>query len=92
MNITLNVSDQVGVQVNNMPMSDRDKFGEQALKEMLKKYQDSLSKAKTPTKQKGKWAKIAEDAHRESPLRGMSDELNKYSKEFRDNFAFKHDE
>ena len=92
MNITLSVSDQIGVRVNNMPISDRDKFGEQALKDMLEKYEQSLSETTTPTKKKSKWAKIAEDMHNESPLHGLSEELNAISKEFRDDFSFKHDE
>jgi hypothetical protein len=39
----------------------------------------------------GRWAKIADDMHKDSPLHGLSDEVNKASQEFRDNFAFNHD-
>ena len=59
---------------------------------MLKKYQQSLIETKKSIKQKGKWAEIAEDMHKESPLHGLSEELNEISREFRDGFAFKHDE
>ena len=39
-----------------------------------------------------KWAKYAERIHRESPLRGASEYVLKCSKEFRENFEFKHDQ
>jgi len=38
-----------------------------------------------------RWKRLAEKAHKESPLLGASQVLDKYSREFRDEFAFKHD-
>ena len=89
MNVTINVPDQVGEAINQLP--NRDSVDLHELKKIIEKYEQSLSKTTIPTKQKGKWAKFAEKAHRESPLKGMSEELNKLSREFRDEFAFEHD-
>ena len=38
---------------------------------------------------KSKWAEVAERISKESPLRGVGEELRKASREFRDNFHFR---
>ncbi len=42
--------------------------------------------------QSSKWAKIAQQAHDESPLHGLSSYVLACSQEIRDNFVFQHDE
>ena len=39
-----------------------------------------------------KWARIAQEAHQESPLRGLSNDVLACSQEIREHFAFAHDE
>jgi hypothetical protein len=39
--------------------------------------------------EENRWVKFAEKMHRESPLLGQSEEVNKYVREFRDSFAFR---
>jgi hypothetical protein len=41
------------------------------------------------TKEKGKWAKAAEELSREAPLTGLGKEFLKHTKRFRKNFALK---
>ena len=43
------------------------------------------------TPKKGRWAAVAERFHKESPLLGISEEVMKNTREFRDSFEFKHD-
>ena len=38
-----------------------------------------------------KWAKVAQEAHAESPLQGLSEYVLACSQEIRDNFVFYHD-
>ena len=83
MNITISVPDDIEMEFKELPNAHQ--FAVEALREKMKGYRQK-------TTQKGKWAKIAERIHKESPLHGLSDELNKSSREFRDNFSFKHDE
>ncbi|MBF0344313.1 MAG: antitoxin family protein [Nitrospirae bacterium] len=44
------------------------------------------------TEQTSKWARLAEEMRRESPLRGHSADLLKLIQEFREDFTFRHDE
>ena len=89
-NITINVPDQVGEAINQLP--NRDSVDLHELKIIIEKYEQSLSEKTAPTKQKGKWAKLVAEIKEEKLLYGLSEEMNKNSREFRDNFAFKHDE
>lgn len=43
-------------------------------------------------KQPSKWALLAENIHKESPLKGHGEDLLKLVHEFREDFAFKHDD
>ncbi len=58
---------------------------------MIEKYRDAIQETSTLTKQRSKWVTIAEEIHDESPLHGLSREVNEASQKFRDHFAFKHD-
>ncbi|MEO5327830.1 MAG: hypothetical protein H7829_06255 [Magnetococcus sp. THC-1_WYH] len=89
MNITINVPDQVGEEINNL--KNRDDMEIQDLITMLEKYRDTIQKTSTLTEKKSKWSTIAEEIHNESPLHGLSREVNEASQEFRDHFYFKHD-
>ena len=86
MNITINVPDEVGRKINKLP--NRDKLELSELIKMLEKYRDLSTISPTVIEQKGKWAKIAQKIHKESPLHGLSEEVNKSSREIRENFAF----
>jgi hypothetical protein len=55
----------------------------------LQKEAKSLKKSPAPS---SKWAQIAQEAHEESPLQGLSTYVLACSREIRDNFAFPHDE
>lgn len=85
MDIIINVPDKIGMEINKLP--NRDELAAQALKNMLEENRQSLNKISTT----GKWAKFAEEVRRESPLHELSEEFNKTSREFRDNFEFNHD-
>ena len=91
MNIIINVPDKLGAEIISQ-LPDRDEIATQAFKEALEKYKKNLTKTISPTQEKGKWAKFAEEIKKEKLLYGLSEEVNKCSQEIRDNFAFKHDE
>ena len=40
------------------------------------------------SEEENKWTRFAEEMHRESPLRGRSEEVNARVREFRDSFSF----
>ncbi|MBF0551098.1 MAG: hypothetical protein HQK60_11250 [Deltaproteobacteria bacterium] len=40
------------------------------------------------TEKKGRWAKAIERLSQEDSLKGLSEEVNKLAREFRDNFSF----
>ncbi len=44
------------------------------------------------TQQKNKWILFAEKMHKESPLLGQSEEINKHVREFRNSFSFEREE
>ena len=90
MNITINVPDQVGNAIKQLP--DRDIVDLHKLKIIIEEYEESLKISSAPVNQNGKWADLVAKIKEEKLLYGMSEEINKSSKEFRDNFAFKHDE
>ena len=90
MNITVNIPDKLGIEVLNQ-LPNRDEIATQAFKEALERFNQSLFETNTSNKQKGRWAKFAEEIKQEKLLYGLSEEVNNYSREFRDNFAFKHD-
>jgi hypothetical protein len=56
------------------------------------RLQQEAKSLKTPHAQLSKWVKIAQEAHDESPLQGLSDYVLACSREIRNNFAFPHDE
>jgi hypothetical protein len=90
MNITINVPDQLGTEINQLP--NRDQMATQALRKMLEEYRHSMQETTTPTKQKGKWAKFAENIElNKDKYRGVSEQVQKDSKEFRENFIFNDD-
>ena len=91
MNITINVPDKLGAEVISQ-LPNRDEIATQAFKKALESHKKTLLKTSSPTKEKGRWAKFAEEIKKEKLLYGLSEEVNKYSQEFRDNFAFKHDD
>ena len=86
MEITISVPDDVGREINSQ--HNRDYLELPELIRMLEKYRDSSKVSSAPIKQKGKWTEIAEKIHRESPLHGLSEEVNKSSRKIRENFAF----
>ena len=92
MNITINVPDQVGEAINQLP--NRDSVDLHELKIIIEKYERSLSEATTGTtkKQTGKWANLVNELKKEKLLYGLSEEINKNSQEIRNNFVFKCDE
>jgi|GEM_PF-4558044 len=60
----------------------------QELEKLLEiKKEQALEESTEPSK----WAKIAQDAHDESPLDGLSEYVMKDVAEFRDNFHMKND-
>ena len=52
-----------------------------------------IVESKTPkSEQPSKWAKVAQEAQETSPLSGLSGYIQECSKEFREDFEFKHDQ
>ena len=69
---------------------------EEVLQKLITQFEIHLKEEakhlkKSPV-QPSKWAKIAQQAHNESPLHGLSSYVVACSQEIRDNFAFQHDE
>lgn len=50
------------------------------------RIRDTLNRALP--EEENKWVRFAEEMHRESPLRGRSEELTARDREFRDRFSF----
>lgn len=88
-NITINVPDQVGEAISQLPNCDE--LATQALKDMLEKYGQSLGKASTANNA-NKWQEMLHQIEKNRPyLSGVSDTILKDSKEFRENFVFNDD-
>ncbi|MEO5358652.1 MAG: UPF0175 family protein [Nitrospirae bacterium YQR-1] len=51
----------------------------------------AVTTVQTDEQKSSKWALLAEKIHQDSPLNGHSEDLLKLVKEFREDFAFKHD-
>ena len=91
MEITISVPDEVGKEINSLPGRDNLELTE--LISMLEKYRQSLiispTSKKEYNKKTGKWAKFSEEIKKNSSLyRGVSEKIQKDSKEFRENFVF----
>ena len=84
-NITINVPDQVGEAINQLP--NRDSVDLYELKKIIENYEQSLSKTTTPNK----WQHLADRVRKNPPLSGAGDQVLQDSKEFRENFAFSND-
>lgn len=50
---------------------------------------DTTNQPLKADREKGRWAKIAREISRKSPLRGKGDSLRKASRTFRENFCFR---
>jgi len=89
MDITINVPDAIGKELKKLPNSNN--LSLKDLEFVLEKHRQQFDQTTPKQKTSGKWRNIAEEFHRESPLHGLSDEVNKASRDFRDNFSFNND-
>ena len=87
MNITLNVPDQVGLEINQLP--DRNERTLQALINMLEEYNQSL---KNTDNKQNKWQNMLSKIEKNKALyRGLSEQIQRDSAEFREGFIFNED-
>jgi hypothetical protein len=68
---------------------------EDVLQELIQQFEAHLEEEARSlvesSAQSPKWARIAQEAHEESPLQGLSSYVLECSQEIRDNFVFHHD-
>ena len=83
MNITINVPDQLGETINQSP--NRNDLELHDLKLIIDKHEQILKHESTSNKRQEMLAQIKKN---KSILRGVSDQISKYSEEFRKDFAF----
>ena len=87
MNITINVPDQIGEEINQLP--NRNERTLQALENMLKEHRQSLKKTDSKP---NKWQNMLSEIEKNKSLyRGLSKQIQKDSEEFREGFIFNED-
>jgi len=87
MQITINIPDDIGKQIQNLP--DIDEFFTLILRTALEKQNTQYH---TPQSRPSKWAKIAQRVQNDPVhLKGYSIQLQKDMKEFREKTEFNHD-
>ncbi len=74
----------------NVPETLPEDILHQFIEQFEKRLEKEAQNLKDSYRQSSKWAKIAQEAHDESPLRGLSDYVLECSQEIRDNFVFQH--
>lgn len=90
MNITINVPDDMEEEINKLP--NRDNLDLKDFERFLEQYRQSSRQSSTTNQQTGKWAKFAKKIKDNRELyRGVSKQIQKDSKEFREEFAFNSD-
>lgn len=76
----------------NVPETLPQDIVQQLIRQFERTLQKEAEKWRTSEQPVSKWAKIAQEAHEESPLQGLSTYVLGCSQEIRDNFEFKHDQ
>lgn len=94
--ITINVPDEIGRQLRQLP--DTENIAGALLKKALESRDHKIVEEKTSQKEtepeireKSRWARFSERIRKNPPLSGAGDYVRECSREFRDEFAFKHD-
>lgn len=82
MNITINVPDEIGQAISQLP--NRDNLNMQDLREILDEYEQSLKKTSTTNK----WQEMSNRVKKNPPLSGLGEQVLRDSEEFRRNFFF----
>jgi hypothetical protein len=55
-------------------------------------FKKTLTNPQSARTKKSRWAKLSEKIRKNPPLRGAGDYVSKMSKDFRNEFSFRHDE
>jgi hypothetical protein len=94
--ITINVPDEIGRQLRQLP--DTENFVGTLLKQALESRDHKIAEERTSQKEtdpeslkKSRWARFSERIRKNPPLTGAGEYVRECSREFRDEFAFKHD-
>lgn len=87
MNITINVPDQIGLEISQLP--NRNERTLQALRGMLEEYNKSL---KNTDNKPNRWQGLLNEIEKNKELyRGLSEQIQRDSMEFREGFIFNED-
>ncbi len=75
----------------NVPETLPQNIVQQFIRQFERMLQREAEKRQISKKPVSKWARIAQEAHEESPLQGLSEYVLECSREIREHFAFQHD-
>ena len=90
MEITISFSDEIAEQIQNLP--DINKFVNMVVREALKNQPDTRRpEGVSDGKGRSRWVCLSEQIGKNPPLSGAGDYVRECSREFRDEFAFRHD-
>jgi len=86
MQISINFPDDIGRQIHQLP--DADGFVSTLVKEALEKRH---SEADSEEQGGSRWTRFSERIRKNPPLSGVGDYVRECSRDFRDEFTFRHD-